>query len=91
MNGRKENAMVSIYVIDKNTKKNLGMLDWIPHRGDGISIIDYNGTEIEVRVEYVLHRPMDHAVLVFVAEDAPTYSDLVKDIKWDTKQCLVRD
>lgn len=58
--------MNNIFVIDKITKCNLGLLDFIPRKDDRISMKASEWKEIEVVVECVLYDPLEHATLVFV-------------------------
>lgn len=74
--------MHSIFVINKNTKCNLGIIDFIPHKGDRISMKASEWKEIEVVVECVLYEPLEHATLVFVSIVEPYYTAMVKEIKW---------
>lgn len=62
--------MKNIFVIDKTTKCNLGILDFTPRK------------EIEVVVECVLYEPLEHATLVFVSIVEPYYTAIAKEIKW---------
>lgn len=73
--------MHSIFVIDKNTKCNLGIIDFIPHKGDRISMKHQDG-EMEVEVECVLYDPLEHATLIFVNIVESCYIKMVKEIKW---------
>ena len=73
--------MNNIFVIDKTTKCNLGVLDFTPRIDDRISM-KAEGKEIEVVVECVLYEPLEHATLVFVNIVEPYYTALVKAIKW---------
>lgn len=74
--------MNNIFVIDKNTKCNLGMLDFIPHKGDRISMKASERKEMEVEVECVFYEPLEHATLIFVNIVEPYYTALVEAIKW---------
>lgn len=78
--------MNNIFVIDKTTKCNLGVLDFTPRKDDRISIKASikasKWKEIEVVVECVLYEPLEHATLVFVNIVEPYYTALVKAIKW---------
>lgn len=74
--------MNSIFVIDKTTKCNLGILDFIPRKDDRISIKVSEWKEIEVVVECVLYEPLEHATLFFVSIVEPYYTTIVKEIKW---------
>ena len=59
--------MNNIFVIDKTTKCNLGVLDFTPRKDDRISMKASEWKEIEVVVECVLYEPLEHATLVFVS------------------------
>ena len=74
--------MSTAFVIDKVTKCNLGVLYFIPRKGDRISMKASECKEIEVVVEGVLYEPLDHTVLVFVNIVEPYYTAMVKEIKW---------
>ena len=52
--------MNNIFVIDKTTKCNLGVLDFTPRIDDRISMKASEGKEIEVVVECVLYEPLEH-------------------------------
>lgn len=74
--------MNNIFVIDKTTKCNLGLLDFIPRKDDRISMKKSEKEEIEAVVECVLYEPLEHTTLVFVNIIEPYYTSLVKTIKW---------
>ena len=74
--------MHSIFVIDKNTKCNLGIIDFIPHKGDRISMKASEWREMEVEVECVLHDQLEHATLIFVNIVESCYIKMVKEIRW---------
>lgn len=74
--------MNSVFVIEEATKCNLGVIDFIPNRGDRISMKASEWKEIEVVVECVLHDPLEHATLVFVNKVEPCYIKIMNDIKW---------
>ena len=74
--------MNNIFVIDKTTKCNLGVLDFTPQKDDRISMKASEWKEIEVVVECVLYEPLEHATLVFVSSVEPYYTAMVKEIKW---------
>lgn len=54
--------MNNIFVIDKTTKCNLGVLDFTPREDDRISMKASEGKEIEVIVECVLYEPLEHGL-----------------------------
>ena len=74
--------MNNIFVIDKTTKCNLGILDFTPRKDDRISMKASEWKEIEVGVECVLYDPLEQATLVFVSIVEPYYTAMVKEIKW---------
>lgn len=74
--------MNNIFVIDKTTKCNLGVLDFTPRKDDRISMKASEWKEIEVVVEGVLYVLLEHATLVFVNVVEPHYTAMVKEIKW---------
>lgn len=73
---------MNIFAIDKCTKKNLGLLDFIPHKEDRIVLKDSECENIECVVACVLYEPLEHTVLVFVDITEPYYIAMVSDIKW---------
>jgi hypothetical protein len=74
--------MNNIFVIDKTTKCNLGILDFTPRKDYRISMKASEWKEIEVVVKCVLYEPLEHATLVFVSIVEPYYTAMVKEIKW---------
>lgn len=74
--------MNSVFVIEEATKCNLGVIDFIPNRGDRISMKASEWKEIEVVVECVLYEPLEHAILIFVNIVEPYYTAMVTEIKW---------
>lgn len=74
--------MNNVFVIDKTTKCNLGLLDFIPRKDDRISMKKSECEEMEVVVECVLYEPLEHTTLVFVNIVEPYYTPLLKEIKW---------
>lgn len=74
--------MKNIYIIDKATKQNLGMLDFIPRKDDRIALKLSEWTNAEGVVSCVLYEPLENAVLIFVDVFEPYYSKMVSDIKW---------
>lgn len=73
--------MNNIFVIDKNTKCNLGTIDFTPHKGDRV-FLKIAGRNIEIEVECVLHDPSKHATLIFVNIVEPYYIKMIKEIRW---------
>lgn len=74
--------MNSVFVIEEATKCNLGVIDFIPNRGDRISMKASEWREMEVEVECVLHDPLEHATLIFVNIVESCYIKMVKEIRW---------
>ena len=72
---------MNIFVIDKNTKENLGIIDFIPRKDDRI-ILNKTWKNLEYKVECVVYEPKEHAVFVFVNIVEPEYSAMLSDIKW---------
>ena len=73
---------MNIFVIDKTSKNNLAMLDFIPRQEERI-VINTKWKNLECIVACVLYEPNEHAVLVFVDIVEPYYSAMVSDIKWN--------
>lgn len=74
--------MKNIFVIDKITKQNLGMLDFIPRKDDRIVLKLSEWTKAECVVACVLYEPLENGVLVFVDIAEPYYSKMISEIKW---------
>jgi hypothetical protein len=77
---------MNIFVIDKDTKTNIGILDFIPKMNERIILNSIEWKEWEHVVDCVLHYPKEHGVLVFVEKISITdihYSQIIKDIKWN--------
>lgn len=73
---------MNVFAIDKSTKRNLGILDFIPHKDDRVILKLTEWTNIECVVACVLYVPTEHAVLVFVNVVENHYAKMIKDIKW---------
>lgn len=73
---------MNIFVIDKETKQNLGILDFIPRREEHIVLKDREWKNVECIVNCVLYEPKEHAILIFVNIVEPYYSRMVSEIKW---------
>lgn len=73
---------MNIFVIDKASKNNLGMIDFIPKNQDRI-VLNNHWKNYELIVTCVLYEPKEHAILVFVDMVEPYYSAMVNDIKWN--------
>jgi hypothetical protein len=74
--------ILTIFLIDKITKKNIGNIDFIPHKEDRI-LLNNDDVQKECVVCAVMYMPDEHTILVFV--DVPTglyYSAMVDDIQW---------
>ena len=70
-----------IFVIDKVTKRNLGILDFIPRKEERLMLKDGESKNIECVVDCILYEPREHGVLIFVDIVEPYYSVMVSDIK----------
>ena len=73
---------MNIFVIDKATKKNLGILDFIPRKEERLVLKDGEWKNIECVVVCVLYEPKEHGVLIFVDITEPYYSAMVSEIQW---------
>ena len=76
---------MNIFVIDKKTKNNIGIIDFIPKRQERIILNTSNWKEYEYVVDCILHYPKEHGILVFVDMVPITdfqYAQIIKDIKW---------
>lgn len=73
---------MSIFVIDKASKRNLGILDFIPRKDERLVLKDDAWKNIECVVVCVLYEPVEHATLIFVDIVEPYYSAMVSEIKW---------
>lgn len=76
---------MNIFVIDKATKKNLGIIDFIPNRQDRIMlkiVVDGTWTDGECIVESIFYYPENHGILVFISVVEPYYYNMIKDIEW---------
>lgn len=73
---------MSIFVIDKVSKQNLGVLDFIPRKDERVVLKDGAWKNIECVVACVLYEPVEHATLIFVDIVEPYYSSMVSEIKW---------
>ena len=65
------------------TKKNIGNIDFIPHKEDRIILNLNNDVQKECVVGTVMYMPDEHTILVFV--DVLTglyYGTMVDDIQW---------
>lgn len=73
---------MSIFVIDKASKQNLGVLDFTPRKDERLVLKDGVWKNIECVVACVLYEPVEHAILIFVDIVKPYYSSMVSEIKW---------
>ncbi len=58
--------MKNIFIIDKATKQNLGMLDFIPRKDDRIVLKISEWTRAEGVVVCVLYEPLENGILVLL-------------------------
>lgn len=80
---------MNIFVIDKATRQNLGILNFIPRIEEHIVLKESETENIECIVECVLYDPREHAVIIFVNIVEPYYTSLLKEVKWG-KVLIVR-
>lgn len=73
--------MENIFIIDRDTKENVGMIDFLPRKEERI-IINYNGRNLEYKVYRVVYHPSENGVLVFVDLVDNYYEKMIKNIKW---------
>ena len=73
--------MENIFIIDRDTKENVGMIDFLPRREERI-IINYNGRNLEYKACCVVYHPSENGVLVFVDLVDNYYEKMIKNIKW---------
>lgn len=73
---------MNVFVIDKTTKQNLGVLDFIPRKDERLVLKESEWKNIECVVACVLYEPKEYAVLIFVDIVEPYYSSMVSKIKW---------
>lgn len=73
---------MNTFVIDIDTRQNLGVIEFIPQKEDRI-IINKSWKNLEYIVKCVLYYPKEHCVLVFVKIDN-FYERMIADIKWKT-------
>lgn len=73
---------MNIFVIDKATKKNLGILDFIPRKEERLVLKDREWKNIECVVACVLYEVKEYGVLIFVDIIEPYYSAMVSEIQW---------
>lgn len=73
---------MNIFVIDKASKKNVGIIDFIPQKGDRIVVKPSLWKNCECIVECILYCPEDHGVIIWVSMVEPYYYNMLKDIEW---------
>lgn len=71
---------MSIFVIDKDIKTCIGIIDFIPQKESRLIL-----SKIEYKVEGIVYDPKEHATLIFVTPVKKYYSNLIKEIKWNLK------
>ena len=74
--------MNNIFVIDKGTKENLGVIDFTPRREERIILKRNEWHSLECKVCCIVHELREHATLVFVDVVEPYYSKMIAGIKW---------
>lgn len=72
---------MSIFVIDKTTKNNIGIIDFLPRTGERI-ILNTQWKNLECIVDCVVYEPKEHTILVFVNVVENYYEKMIKDIEW---------
>ena len=72
---------MNIFVIDKATKKNIGVIDFIPRIGERM-ILNIGWKNLECNVECIVYYTKEHGVLVFVNIVENYYEKMISDIKW---------
>lgn len=73
---------MNIFVIDKASKQNLGILDFIPRKDERLVLQENTWKNIECIVACVLYEPRENGILIFVDIVEPYYSSMVSEIKW---------
>lgn len=71
----------NIFLIDKDTKENLGDIDFIPKKEDRI-IITRSWKRLEYKVKCIVHCPDENGVLVFAELSDNYYDKIIENIKW---------
>ncbi len=87
----------NIFLIDKDTKENLGNIDFIPKREDRMIItrswkrLEYkvkcivhtrSWKRLEYKVKCIVHCPDENGVIVFVELSDNYYDKIIENIKW---------
>jgi hypothetical protein len=78
--------MTSIFIIDKNKKECIGIIDFIPRKEERFFFNDN-----EYIVDCILYcpsknNPQKNIILVFVKLVERYYSNIIKDITWDIEK-----
>ena len=71
----------NIFLIDKDTKENLGNIDFIPKREDRM-IITRSWKRLEYKVKCIVYCPDENGVLVFVELSDNCYDKIIENVKW---------
>lgn len=71
----------NIFLIDKDTKENLGNIDFIPKREDRM-IITRSWKRLEYKVKCIVHCLDENGVIVFVELSDNYYDKIIENIKW---------
>ena len=72
---------MNIFVIDKELKKNVGIIDFIPRKEDRIILNNKYGN-VEYKVQCVVYHPKENAILVFVNAVENYYEKIINEIDW---------
>lgn len=72
---------MNIFVIDKDTRQNLGTIDFIPRKEERI-ILNNAWKNLECKVRCVVYHPKEHSVLVFVDVVENYYEKMTANIEW---------
>lgn len=73
---------MNIFVVDKDSKKFLCNIDFIPNKDDRIILKNTEWSNKEYVVQCVVYEPNEHAVFIFVVEVEPYYFKMISEIKW---------
>lgn len=73
---------MNIFVIDKATKINIGVLDFIPQERERLILKNAEYENIECVVECVVYHPAQHITLIFVNVVENYYEKMIGKIKW---------
>lgn len=72
---------MNIFVIDKELKKNVGIIDFIPRKEDRIILNNKYGN-VEYKVQCIVCYPKENAILVFVNAVENYYEKIINEIDW---------